>query len=107
MTPTYGTAAAGSITPSSPVSPGQEPDALSPTSPTGESFSSMLGQMISEVNSKESAATAAVNNLQSGGNVSLHQAVISMEEANTSFSLMVEVRNKMMDAYQEIMKMQV
>lgn len=67
----------------------------------------MLGQMISEVNSKESAATAAVNNLQSGGNVSLHQAVISMEEANTSFSLMVEVRNKMMDAYQEIMKMQV
>jgi flagellar hook-basal body complex protein FliE len=48
-----------------------------------------------------------VNSLQAGGDVSLHQAVISMEEANVSFQLMVEVRNKLLDAYQEIMKMQV
>jgi len=107
MMSTYGTAPTGNVSPSLPVTPGQEPGALSPASPTGESFSSMLGQMISEVNSQQVSASTAVSNLQGGGNVALHQAVISMEEANTSFSLMVEVRNKMMDAYQEIMKMQV
>jgi flagellar hook-basal body complex protein FliE len=45
--------------------------------------------------------------LQSGGNVPLHQAVIAMEEANVSFQLMVEVRNKLLESYQEIMRMQI
>ena len=44
---------------------------------------------------------------QSGQNVPLHQAVISMEEASVSFQLMVEVRNRLMDSYQEIMRMQI
>ena len=104
---TYGIAPGEGVSPSLPVSPAQQPDALAPATPAGETFSSMLGQMISEVNSKQVSASNAVNNLQTGGNVSLHRAVISMEEANTSFQLMVEVRNKLMDAYQEIMKMQV
>ena len=67
----------------------------------------MLGRMVGEVNSKQITASQTVNNLQAGGNVSLHQAVIAMEESNVSFQLMVEVRNKLLDAYQEIMKMQV
>ena len=41
-----------------------------------------------------------------GQNVPLHQAVIGMEEANVSFQLMVEVRNRLLEAYQEVMKMQ-
>jgi flagellar hook-basal body complex protein FliE len=45
--------------------------------------------------------------LQGGQNVPLHQAVVAMEEANVSFQLMVEVRNRMLEAYQEIMRMQV
>jgi flagellar hook-basal body complex protein FliE len=45
--------------------------------------------------------------LLSGQNVSLHQAMISMQEANVSFQLMVEVRNKLLDSYQELMRMQV
>jgi flagellar hook-basal body complex protein FliE len=48
-----------------------------------------------------------VNALQSGANVPLHQAVISMEEANVSFQLMVEVRNRLLESYQEIMRMQI
>ena len=62
--------------------------------------------MVGEVNDKQISASQNVNNLQAGGDVSLHQAVIGMEEANVSFQLMVEVRNKLLDAYQEIMKMQ-
>jgi flagellar hook-basal body complex protein FliE len=45
--------------------------------------------------------------LLSGKNVSLHQTMISMEEASVSFQLMVEVRNRLLDSYQELMRMQV
>jgi flagellar hook-basal body complex protein FliE len=74
---------------------------------SGSDFSSMLGKMVSEVNAKQFDAAQSVNALQSGQNVPLHQAVISMEEASVSFQLMVEVRNKLMDSYQEIMRMQI
>lgn len=77
------------------------------TQPAGESFSSVLGRMVEEVSAQQGAANNAVAALQSGQNVSLHQAVIAMEEANLSFQLMVEVRNKLLDSYQELMRMQV
>jgi flagellar hook-basal body complex protein FliE len=71
------------------------------------SFSSLLGQMVQDVNAKQSVATQALQDLQSGQNVSLHQTMIAMEEASVSFQLMVEVRNRLLDSYQEIMRMQV
>jgi flagellar hook-basal body complex protein FliE len=75
--------------------------------PAGDSFGSLLGRMVEEVNARQQAASDAVHSLQAGGNVSLHQAVIAMEEASISFQLMVEVRNKLLDSYQEIMRMQI
>ncbi|HEY1718578.1 MAG TPA: flagellar hook-basal body complex protein FliE [Verrucomicrobiae bacterium] len=75
--------------------------------PTGDSFASMLGQMVSDVNGKQNISAQAVSALQSGQTVPLHQAVIAMEEANVSFQLMVEVRNRLLDSYQEIMRMQI
>jgi flagellar hook-basal body complex protein FliE len=73
----------------------------------GGSFSNILGRFIQDVNSKQLAASDAVASVQSGGNVPLHQAVIAMEEAGVSFQLMVEVRNKLLESYQELMRMQV
>ena len=73
----------------------------------GDSFASMLGRMVSDINSQQNFATQSVNALQSGQNVPLHQAVIAMEEANVSFQLMVEVRNRLLESYQEIMRMQI
>ena len=55
----------------------------------------------------KAAASSTVSGLLSGQNVSLHQAMISMEEANVSFQMMVEVRNKLLDSYQELMRMQI
>jgi flagellar hook-basal body complex protein FliE len=80
---------------------------IRPTQGSGESFSNILGRMVQEVNAKQGVASDAVAALQSGQNVSLHQAVIAMEEANVSFQLMVEVRNKLLDSYQELMRMQI
>lgn len=88
--------------------PLDQPGEITPGQPAaGESFGSVLGKLVQDVNSKENAATAAVDGLQSGQGVPLHQAVIAMEEANVSFQLMVEVRNKLLDSYQEMMRMQV
>jgi len=103
----YGLTSGGSITPSLPAMPAEQPGALAPAQPSGDSFSTVLGKMVAEVNDKQISAAQTVNNLQAGGNVSLHQAVIAMEEANVSFQLMVEVRNKLLDAYQQIMQMQI
>lgn len=73
----------------------------------GSSFGNVLGKMVEEVNARQVNAGQTLAELQSGGNVSLHQAVIAMEEASVSFQLMVEVRNKLLESYQEMMRMQV
>jgi flagellar hook-basal body complex protein FliE len=73
----------------------------------GGSFQNLLGNFVGEVNDKQMAASDAVSGLLSGKNVTLHQAMISMEEASVSFQMMVEVRNKLLDSYQELMRMQV
>ena len=80
---------------------------ISSAQPSSDSFAGMLGKMVSDVNAKQSAAGSAVAAMQSGQNVPLHQAVIAMEEASVSFQLMVEVRNKLLESYQEIMRMQI
>lgn len=84
-----------------------QPLGVNSPQPASESFSSMLSQMVSDVNAAQVNSAQTVNALQSGQSVPLHQAVIAMEEANVSFQLMVEVRNRVLDAYQEIMRMQV
>ncbi len=73
----------------------------------GASFQNLLGNFVNEVSAQQNTASDAVNGLLSGKNVSLHQAMISMEEASVSFQMMVEVRNKLLDSYQELMRMQV
>ena len=77
------------------------------SSGSGANFENMLGGFVNEVAQKQAAAGSAVSGLLSGQNVSLHQAMISMEEANVSFQMMVEVRNRLLDGYQELMRMQV
>jgi flagellar hook-basal body complex protein FliE len=71
------------------------------------SFESVLGQLVEEVNSKQLNAGDAVHGLLSGENIPLHRVVLATEEASVAFQLMVEVRNKLLEAYQELMRMQV
>lgn len=70
-------------------------------------FGEMLGNLVQDVNAKQAASKDTVNALLAGQNVPLHQAMIAMEEASVSFQLMVEVRNKLLESYQELMRMQV
>lgn len=84
-----------------------KPSEISSTHPAGDSFASMLGKMVTEASAEQNQAMQSVRAVQGGQGVPLHQAVIGMEEANVSFQLMVEVRNRLLEAYQEVMRMQI
>ncbi len=73
----------------------------------GSGFDNVLGGLVRGVAAKQAHSSQMVNSLLSGGNVPLHQAMIASEEASVSFQLMVEVRNKLLESYQELMRMQV
>jgi flagellar hook-basal body complex protein FliE len=87
------------------LSPGILPLSTPQTPPA--SFEQTLGGLVHDVSTKQAAAGEAVHGLLSGQNVSLHQTVIAMEEASVSFQLMVEVRNRLLESYQELMRMQI
>jgi flagellar hook-basal body complex protein FliE len=67
----------------------------------------MAQQMIMDVNAKQQTAAQQVNDVLSGGPTPVHQAMISTEEASLSFEMLSEMRNKLVDAYQQIMQLQV
>lgn len=73
----------------------------------GASFENLLKGFVNDVNAKQMASKEAVNGVLAGDDVPLHQAVIAMEEAGVAFQMMVEVRNRLLESYQEIMRMQV
>ncbi|SRR6266496_1154640 len=75
--------------------------------PAPHTFEKLISSVVNDVSGQQAAASQAVNGLLSGQNVSLHQTMIAMEEASISFQLMVEVRNKMLESYQELMRMQI
>jgi len=74
---------------------------------SGAGFSNFIERAIGEVDSKLQAAEGEKTKVLTGESNNLHQAVIAMQEANVAFSLMVEVRNKLVEGYQELMRMQV
>ena len=72
-----------------------------------ESFSSLLTQALQDVNQVHLVADADAAKLAAGEDVDIHQVMIGMEKANVAFGLTLQVRNKLVEAYQEIMRMQV
>jgi flagellar hook-basal body complex protein FliE len=71
------------------------------------SFSDALKDSIGKVNDIQHQADQAVQDLTAGKSNNLHQTMIAMEKASVSFELMMQVRNKILSAYEEIMRMQV
>ena len=89
------------------LSPGILPNPIQAASPAPAGFESLVTGLVQQIASKQTAAGEAVSATLSGQNTSLHQTMIAMEEASISFQLMVEVRNKMLESYQELMRMQI
>ncbi len=70
-------------------------------------FTAMLGQAIRQVNQLQKTAGASQEAFQRGEDISLTEVMINTQKASVAFSGMVEVRNKLVSAYQEIMNMPV
>lgn len=75
--------------------------------PSGSSFSDWLTNTIGATNQQLLAADTALNQLASGQAVSLHQTMLSLEEAKLSFQYMEQIRNRLMTAYQDILREQI
>jgi flagellar hook-basal body complex protein FliE len=67
----------------------------------------MVQQMVMDTNSLQQSAAQKVNDVLRGGPTPVHEAMIATQEAGLSFTFLSEVRNKVVDAYQQIMQMQV
>jgi flagellar hook-basal body complex protein FliE len=72
----------------------------------GDSFTSILSDAVHGVNSLHDAAASQVTNLLHGGGADINQVMVAVEKADVSFQLMMQVRNKIVSAYQDIEKMQ-
>lgn len=72
-----------------------------------EGFGRMLDGLVATVDAKQAQANGITQKVLLGDSDQLHQSVIAMQEAGVAFSLMVEVRNKLIESYQELMRMQV
>lgn len=71
------------------------------------SFGNMLSEAIDETDRLRKAADVAISDFASGRDTDIHKTMIAMEKASISFKLMMQVRNKVIAAYQEIMRTQV
>jgi flagellar hook-basal body complex protein FliE len=107
-----------SVTPSLVAAPQLGPEGLAPAklpplpdglraAPQTNGFGQMLDGLVATVDAKESRAADLTRQVLLGDSNQLHQSVIAMQEASVAFSLMVEVRNKLVESYQELMRMQV
>lgn len=69
-------------------------------------FKSMLTNLIDEVDSLQKNADVSIKGLVDGDQANVHDIMIQLEEAGVAFDLMMEIRNKLVDAYQQILRMQ-
>lgn len=77
------------------------------TTGEGTSFGDMLKNAISTVNEVQKQSDTEIQKLMTGEAQDLHTTMIAVEKADLSFQLMMQVRNKIVQAYEEIMRMQI
>lgn len=71
------------------------------------SFANMLRGLVDGVDKKETIAAGEAQSVMLGKSDNIHQAMIAMQEAGVAFNLMLEVRNKLVESYKELTRMQV
>ncbi|WP_409293280.1 flagellar hook-basal body complex protein FliE [Peribacillus sp. SCS-37] len=70
-------------------------------------FASVLKDSIEKINETQKASEQMTTKLAMGENVDLHQVMIASQKAGVTLQAAMEVRNKVVEAYQEVMRMQV
>ena len=78
-----------------------------PDAPGTERFRNAFEFALDQVDMAQKTADQQIESFIAGEQENLHEVMIQMNQAKTSFQLLVEVRNKMMEAYQELFRMQI
>ncbi len=76
-----------------------------PVEPTEMSFRDTIRNFVHDVDSMQKDSARKVQDFMAGEITDVHDVMMTVEKAGTSFQLLMELRNKMMDAYQEIKRM--
>jgi flagellar hook-basal body complex protein FliE len=72
-----------------------------------EAFSNMLARSLDDVNRLKLKADEAVDNLVAGKHKDIHATMIALEKADIAFQLLMQIRNKIISAYETVMRTQV
>jgi len=86
---------------------GAPSETIGTQAPVDVSFGDLLAGMVNDVNELQVNAGELREQLISGESGDLHQVMIAAEEAGVAMELLIEVRNKLVDAYQQLMRMPV
>ena len=87
--------------------PAQAPGTDDVAAPGAHGFVDWLSAQAATTSGQLVRAEEGLQALASGENVSLHHVMIGLEEARLSFQLMAQVRNRLVESYQEVMRMQI
>lgn len=77
------------------------------TPAAGGDFASWFGEQLAQTNAQLTSADQGIQQLALGDASNLHHVMIQLEEAKLSLQLVMQVRNHLLDAYRELMQMQV
>lgn len=72
-----------------------------------DTFGTTLKRAMEDVHNLQMEAGTAVEKMVAGEDIDMHEVMIAVEKAKTSFDLLMEVRNKTLEAYRELVRMQV
>jgi flagellar hook-basal body complex protein FliE len=74
---------------------------------SGDGFGSVMNDLIGQVNQSQAKADHMVESLALGEPVEVHQVMIALNEASNALNLTLQVRNKALEAYQDVMRLQI
>lgn len=80
---------------------------VSPYETPPQSFSEFLNDSLSKVNAMQQDANNAIEDLASGKSQALHETMLMVEQAEIAYKTMNQIRQKVLDAYREVMKIQI
>lgn len=89
------------------VGPGDKGTLLPQPAGSGSGFGDTLANAVDRVDQLQKNAETTLTDFIAGKHDNVHEVVISMNEAQLAFQLLTETRNKLLDGYQELMRMQV
>lgn len=73
----------------------------------GASFKDTIGQFVNDVDKMQGKADTEIEKFASGEAKNIHEVMISMQKAEMSFKFLMQTRNKLVDAYKEVMRLPV